>query len=630
MTQDHDVVSTVPQDGDLVARARTGDADAYAELFNRHREAAARLARQLTSSPAEADDVVSDAFARVLHALRTGGGPRIAFRAYLLTVVRRAHVDRVRADHRLRLTDDHTTLEPTASQVEPPVDPVTGRFEQTTAARAYASLPERWQVVLWHTEVEGEKPADVAPLVGLSPNGVAALAYRAREGLRQAYLQMHVAAVLDESCRWTTEHLGGYVRGGLTTRQEAKIEAHLESCERCPAVALELTSMNQALPALLAPLVLGVLAEGYLASVGAAAAGAGVAAVVGAASGEAVGVGIAAVGTGASTGAGTGAGAGGSAGAGAGAAGAGGSAAGAGGAMAAAVAKIPGLAAASPAVAASIGVGVAAAVGTILFGLGVGFGGGEATNGSPDDDVRAGAVAVPADDETTSPAPAAGGATPGIDGATPGTTAPGSTPATTPSAGTTPTSGPTSSGGPTATVTGDPTAPPPPPPTTSDEPPPTTTSAPPPPPPPPPADLELDVRSTPSRLVAPIDARLDVRVVNVGGTASRTTVTVVPFHTLNINVLLSGASPGWSCDDQGSQPPYDELECNGPLLAPGASTTLAVQTSLKVPVAGRLAVRLDDGPGGASPEVVEIPVEAPNGPGVPVVAPGLLSGTERR
>ena len=36
-------------------------------------------------------------------------------------------------------------------------------FENAAAARAFASLPERWQLVLWHTEVEGQKPAEVAP-----------------------------------------------------------------------------------------------------------------------------------------------------------------------------------------------------------------------------------------------------------------------------------------------------------------------------------------------------------------------------------------------------------------------------------------------------------------------------------
>ena len=46
--------------------------------------------------------------------------------------------------------------------------------------------------MLWHTEVEGQKPADIAPLLGMSANSVSALAYRAREGLRQAFLTQHV------------------------------------------------------------------------------------------------------------------------------------------------------------------------------------------------------------------------------------------------------------------------------------------------------------------------------------------------------------------------------------------------------------------------------------------------------
>jgi len=38
--------------------------------------------------------------------------------------------------------------------------------------------------VLWHSEIEGARPAEVASLLGLTANGVAVLAYRAREGLR--------------------------------------------------------------------------------------------------------------------------------------------------------------------------------------------------------------------------------------------------------------------------------------------------------------------------------------------------------------------------------------------------------------------------------------------------------------
>ena len=39
---------------------------------------------------------------------------------------------------------------------------------------------------------EGQSPGEIAPLLGLTANGVSAMAFRAREGLRKAFLQAHV------------------------------------------------------------------------------------------------------------------------------------------------------------------------------------------------------------------------------------------------------------------------------------------------------------------------------------------------------------------------------------------------------------------------------------------------------
>ena len=85
-----------PGDAELISAVRGGDVDAYGELFARHVDAARRLARQLVAA-GDADDLVSEAFAKVLVVLQRGGGPDLAFRAYLLTAVRRLHVDRIRA-----------------------------------------------------------------------------------------------------------------------------------------------------------------------------------------------------------------------------------------------------------------------------------------------------------------------------------------------------------------------------------------------------------------------------------------------------------------------------------------------------------------------------------------------------
>src|SRR4051794_14631032 len=257
-------------DAELISSVRGGDVSAYGALFARPRDAATRLARQLVPGP-DADDLVSEAFAKVLNVLLAGGGPDVAFRAYLLTAVRRLHVDKIRSTARATPTDDLTPYE----TVEPEPDTVIAGFESGAAAKAFASLPERWQLVLWHLEVEGQKPAEIAPLLGMSPNSVSALAYRAREGLRQAYLQTHTGDLVEPDCRWTHAKLGAYVRKGLARRDVQKVEDHLDGCRRCTAMYLELDEVNSSLAALLGPLVLGGAAAGYLTAAGSAGAGAG-------------------------------------------------------------------------------------------------------------------------------------------------------------------------------------------------------------------------------------------------------------------------------------------------------------------------------------------------------------------
>ncbi len=176
-------------DAELITRVRVGDTAAFGELYRRHVGAATALARQVARSPAEGDDLVSESFARVLDGMKSGGGPDAAFRAYLFTTLRHTAYDRTRKDSRLKFTDD---MEAHETAVDGP-DPVIAMAENGMVGKAFASLPERWQAVLWHTQVEGMSPAEVGVLLGMSANAVTSLAFRAREGLREAYLQAHLA-----------------------------------------------------------------------------------------------------------------------------------------------------------------------------------------------------------------------------------------------------------------------------------------------------------------------------------------------------------------------------------------------------------------------------------------------------
>ncbi|WP_186315812.1 sigma-70 family RNA polymerase sigma factor [Catellatospora sichuanensis] len=257
--------STDPQsDPQLISLVRGGDTDAFGLLYERHLESARRLARVLSTDHADADDLIADTFAKVLTVLRNGGGPDTAFRAYLLTTMRHTRYDRARRERRVELTDDLTRYE----TAEPVDDPTISRLETSYAARAFNRLPERWRAVLWHTEVEGESPSQVAPLLGLTPNGVAALAYRARERLRQMYLQEHIALTGNPRCHWTGSHLAGYVRAALAKRDRGKVDEHLSTCAECRRLHRELTEENAGLRSVIAPLLLGAAAPAYLAGAG--------------------------------------------------------------------------------------------------------------------------------------------------------------------------------------------------------------------------------------------------------------------------------------------------------------------------------------------------------------------------
>ncbi|MDO8362265.1 MAG: sigma-70 family RNA polymerase sigma factor [Actinomycetota bacterium] len=249
-------------DAELIAGARKGDSEAYGELYRRHVDSARAAARALTRSHSDADDVTSEAFARVLRALQGGGGPEVSFRPYLVTAVRNVFYDRVRRDREQPSEDLNDEVNVAL------LDSANSKEDGALAAAAFATLPERWQLVLWHTEVEGRSVSEVAPLLGLAPNAVAALAYRAREGLRQAYLQVHLRDQHTAECRECSSNLGAYVRDGLSARDRRRIDAHLETCASCRALVAELADTNATLRAALIPALLGVPAAMYLSGLG--------------------------------------------------------------------------------------------------------------------------------------------------------------------------------------------------------------------------------------------------------------------------------------------------------------------------------------------------------------------------
>jgi RNA polymerase sigma factor (sigma-70 family) len=168
-------------DDTLLGWARAGNHDAFGVLYLRHDRDALQYAGGLSrryQDPDAAEDVLADAIRKILTAMAAGSGPITNFRRYLFTSVRSTAVGHARERRRASTPDALTDIDDRAEDI----------VDLIVAADTLQTLPERWRQILWATCVEERTPAELAPVLGMRPNSVAALAHRARVAFRHAYL----------------------------------------------------------------------------------------------------------------------------------------------------------------------------------------------------------------------------------------------------------------------------------------------------------------------------------------------------------------------------------------------------------------------------------------------------------
>lgn len=171
-----------PADDQIIRAVREGDTRHFALLWFRHAEAA-RCAARLIAPMADPDDLVSEAYATILRITRSGGGPSDSFRVYLLATVRNVAA-------RWAHWDDVLPIDGLSEQDfgRGETDPIERVSERAVVVAALLTLTPRHRALLWYLNVEGMKPRELAPLMGMTPNAVSVLAFRARDSFRKAWL----------------------------------------------------------------------------------------------------------------------------------------------------------------------------------------------------------------------------------------------------------------------------------------------------------------------------------------------------------------------------------------------------------------------------------------------------------
>lgn len=226
-------------DAELLHAIRGGDAEAYAELWRRHVRAALRLAHRI--APGHADDLVSDAFLAVHHQLTVvGNGPHNAFRAYLFTTMRNTAM-------RWQKTAALVENDPDIDSIDylDPSSILADRARSSELLDAFQSLPERWQRVLWLTEVQDAARPAIASELGIKPNAVSALYRRARTGLRLQWLIQQVPPELRDDRDHVAGLLPELVLRERTSMLPRRISMHLKQCSVCAELSADLINAHR-------------------------------------------------------------------------------------------------------------------------------------------------------------------------------------------------------------------------------------------------------------------------------------------------------------------------------------------------------------------------------------------------
>jgi len=181
-------------DAAAVGRARTGDADAFRVLVERHSRSLFRLAFRMTGNQQDAEDVVQESFLRAYKQLGKFD-ERASFGTWLYRIAANCSLDLVRS--RKRRSEHLAPQESSGSEMDDPVtllpalEPTPDRMafsgevrERVEKAMQELSPTERTAFVLRH--FEGMCMEEVSRVLDCQPGAAKHSVFRAVQKLRRA------------------------------------------------------------------------------------------------------------------------------------------------------------------------------------------------------------------------------------------------------------------------------------------------------------------------------------------------------------------------------------------------------------------------------------------------------------
>ncbi|MDB5063795.1 MAG: sigma-70 family polymerase sigma factor [Chloroflexi bacterium] len=221
----------------LLHAYRRGDVRGFERLFGRHHDRLRALAVRFLRDPAEAEDVVQEAFLRLLR-IADGVDDGFNVMAWLHRVATNICLSKLRGARRVHLVDmtgETMQAEEDRRRAGQPEAAYEITYAREIFGRVARRLPPQQRVCLVLREVEGLSYRDIANRLSVSSGSIESLLFRARRRFREEYLRLEG----DEPSRCAmTRHLLEVIgRSRLSVRSERVVALHLTECAACRARA---------------------------------------------------------------------------------------------------------------------------------------------------------------------------------------------------------------------------------------------------------------------------------------------------------------------------------------------------------------------------------------------------------
>jgi RNA polymerase sigma-70 factor, ECF subfamily len=169
-------------DEDLISLVQTGDAEAFASLYDRHSRATFSLAYRMMGERQAAEDLAQDAFIKVWRGAGSYRGGRGSVRTWILSIVHNRGIDLLRSMATRRRTQDKIEASAARSEPSEAFDETWRKTRRDQVREALNTLPQEQFKILELAYFSGYTHVEIAGLLNLPLGTVKG---RLRLGLRK-------------------------------------------------------------------------------------------------------------------------------------------------------------------------------------------------------------------------------------------------------------------------------------------------------------------------------------------------------------------------------------------------------------------------------------------------------------